>query len=306
MRKNWKGNARPNNCGKNEKRQWKERMRKALRWGEERSRAALVAVISGAIWLLRRADRVFRGLTRHRRDVRVRRVLVPVRWWGRKADRALRGWSSRLGTLNEAGMRRCLWLVSAIVLILVLVVGALAVNGGGGKQAEPIRGAEKQDREIQSTAAAPGGSHKKALTKAQEEQIRLRLQALYGALYSLPASVPLDQGPAVMQQEANLRAQISDLEAQLADPSHPTAPSKPEAADGSHPSPAPTASESTDVIHSLPTGWVKIVNRKTGGVLHGDRDPLRIEPAGDYFRLRCKQSDQFGNSGLGQESGRCR
>jgi hypothetical protein len=165
-----------------QKRRWEERKFKALRWGEERSRAVLVAVVSVARWLLRRGDRALRGLTRHRRDVRVRRVLVPTRWWARKADRALRGWSSRLRTLNEAGMRRCLWLVSAVVLILVLVVGALVVNAGGGKQPEPIRGAEKQDRGIQSTAAEPAGSHRKALTKAQEEKSRFA----YGCKRSTP------------------------------------------------------------------------------------------------------------------------
>jgi hypothetical protein len=118
-------------------------------------------------------------------------------------------------------MRRCLWLVSAVVLILVLVVGALVVNAGGGKQPEPIRGAEKQDRGIQSTAAAPAGSHRKALTKAKEEQIRLRLQSLYAALYSLPSSGPVDQLANVMQQQANLTAEISQLESQLADPAEP-------------------------------------------------------------------------------------
>jgi uncharacterized membrane protein YsdA (DUF1294 family) len=204
-----------------QKRRWEERKRKALRWGEERSRTALVGLVSVARWLLRRGDRLLRRLTRHRRDVRVLRALVPARWWGWKADRALRGWSSRLATLNEVGMRRCLWLVSAIVLILVLLVGALAMSGGEGKQTEPIRGAEKQDRAIQPTAAAPAGSHRKELTKAQEEQIRLRLQALYAALYSLPSSGPVDQLANVMQQQANLRAEISDLEAQLAGTAEP-------------------------------------------------------------------------------------
>jgi hypothetical protein len=111
------------------KRRWDERKRKALRWGEEQSLATLVVLISVARWLLRNADGVLRGFTRKRRDVRVRRALVPARWWGRKAGRALGGWSSRLATLDEAGMRRCLWLVSAIVLVLVLLVGALLVNG---------------------------------------------------------------------------------------------------------------------------------------------------------------------------------
>ena len=71
-----------------QKRRWEERKRKALRWGEERSRATLVVLVSVARWLLRKAGRVLRGFTRHRRDVRVRRALVPARWWGRKADRA--------------------------------------------------------------------------------------------------------------------------------------------------------------------------------------------------------------------------
>ncbi len=275
------------------KRQWEEWKRKALRWGEERSRATLVAVISVARWVLRRGDKVLRALTRHRRDVWVRRVLVPARRWGRKVDRALRGWSSRLRTLNEAGMRRCLWLVLAVALILAIAVGALAVNGVGGKRAESVREQERRDREIQSPAAAPDSSGEKGLTAAQKEQIRLRLQALYAALYSLPASVPLDQGPAVMQQEANLRAQIGDLEAQLADPSHPAVSSEPKAAGDTHPSPAPTASDSTEAAYPLPTGWVRFINRATGLVLFNDRQPLRIEPAGDCFKLRCKPSGQF-------------
>jgi len=136
-------------------RRWEERNRKALRWGEERSRATLIVLVFVARWLLRRADGVLRGFTRHRRNMRVRRVLVPARGWRRQADRALRGWSRRLATLNEAGMRRCLWLVLAIVLILVLLVGVFAMSGDGGKQTEPIRGADRQDRDMRSTADAP-------------------------------------------------------------------------------------------------------------------------------------------------------
>ena len=62
---------------------------------------------------------------------------------------------------------------------------------------------------------APGGSHRKALSNAERGQIRLRLQALYAALYSLPNPVPVDQFANVMQQEANLRAEISQLETEL-------------------------------------------------------------------------------------------
>jgi hypothetical protein len=94
---------------------------------EQRGWETLVAVISAARWLLRRGDRVFRQLGRHRRDTRLRRVLVLSRRWGRRADQALRGWSRRLRGLSEAGMRRCLWLLLAIGLILVLVARALVV-----------------------------------------------------------------------------------------------------------------------------------------------------------------------------------
>lgn len=198
-------------------RRWKEQKRKALRWGEERSRATLVAIVLAARWLLPKARRALRGFTQHRRDVRVRRVFVPARWWGRKADRALRRWSNRLGTLNEVGMRRCLWLVSTILLILVFIIGAWVMNRGGGKRPQPIRGADEQGRASHSTATAPDSSPKRHLTKAQEERIRLRLQSLFAALYSLPSSGPADQLANVMQQRANLQAEIAYLEAELGD-----------------------------------------------------------------------------------------
>ena len=66
-------------------------------------------------------------------------------------------------------MRRCLWLVSAIVLILVLLVGALVVSKGGEKRPEPIRGAERQDQEIQPTAAAADGPHHVEMKPTSEE-----------------------------------------------------------------------------------------------------------------------------------------
>ena len=43
---------------------------------------------------------------------------------------------------------------------------------------------------------------------------------------------------------------------------------------------------------NLPTGWVRIVNRKTGLVLHGDV-AKRIEPAGAYWKIRLGESDKF-------------
>ncbi len=208
-----------------------ERKRKALRWGEERSRAALVALVSMTRWLLRIGDGVLRGLARHRRDVRhrqdarVSRVLVSTRCWRRKADWSLRRWSSRLRTLDESGMRRCLWVVLATTFILVIVVRALVVNGAG----------EGGPESLQSPAAAPGSSHEKGLTAAQREQIRLRLQALFAALYSLPNPVPVDQFADVSQQRANLTAEISRLEPLLANPSRPTVPSEPNEAGGRRP-----------------------------------------------------------------------
>jgi hypothetical protein len=74
---------------------------------------------------------------------------------------------------------------------------------------------------ITSTATAPASSPRKQLTKAQEDQIHLRLQSLYAALYSLPNPVPVDQFANVSQQRANLTDEISRLEAQLADPDEP-------------------------------------------------------------------------------------
>ena len=194
-----------------------ERAKARLRW-MERSRMAILAPLSAARWLLRITDHVLRRQRRPRQGIQTRAAIAWTRRRVRKADRDLRGWASRLRTLNEAGVRRCLWLVSAIVLILALVVGTLSVIRGGGKPPQSIGGQEKQDRKIQSTAAAPDGSPTKHLTKAQEEQIRLRLQSLHAALDSLPASGPVDQLPNVMQQEAGLRAEISQLEAQLAGP----------------------------------------------------------------------------------------
>ena len=57
--------------------------------------------------------------------------------------------------------------------------------------------------------------------KAQEEQIRRRLQALYAALYSFPTSGPVGQLPNMMQQRYNLMAEISQLETQLGGTAQP-------------------------------------------------------------------------------------
>jgi hypothetical protein len=77
-------------------------------------------------------------------------------------------------------------------------------------------------RHSQQTGAieARDDAAKVVLTKAEEEQF-LRLEALCAKLHSLPTSVPPDQRPAAIQQEANLRAQIADLEPQLGFPAEP-------------------------------------------------------------------------------------
>ena len=59
-----------------QERRWEERKGKALRWGEERSRATLVVIVSVTRWLLHKFSRILRGFTRHRRDGRVHRALV--------------------------------------------------------------------------------------------------------------------------------------------------------------------------------------------------------------------------------------
>ena len=61
-------------------------------------------------------------------------------------------------------------------------------------------------------AADAGRSHR----TMDLDLIKLRLQALYAALAALPASVPLADAPRHDQQEYNLPAAISQLEAALA------------------------------------------------------------------------------------------
>jgi pyrimidine deaminase RibD-like protein len=56
-----------------------------------------------------------------------------------------------------------------------------------------------------------------ATDSSRADVLRLRLQALYTALYSLPTSVPLANGPGLMQNHINLHSQIADVEAQLAE-----------------------------------------------------------------------------------------
>ena len=43
----------------------------------------------------------------------------------------------------------------------------------------------------------------------------------------------------------------------------------------------------------VPSGWVKIVNRKTGWIMFYINIPKRLEAAGDYFKIRCQNSGQF-------------
>lgn len=44
---------------------------------------------------------------------------------------------------------------------------------------------------------------------------------------------------------------------------------------------------------SIPTGSVRISNRKTGLVLRNDDDPKRLETAGDYYKIRCEKSGRY-------------
>ena len=127
-----------------EKRLASEREEAWRRW-RERSRAAILAVVSAARCLVRIADRVLRRLSGRQREVRVRRAIVLIRRRVRKADWVLRGWTSRLRTLDEAGKGRCLQLLLAILLILVIAAGGLAV----GKYQEYCR------QELCATVAKP-------------------------------------------------------------------------------------------------------------------------------------------------------
>ena len=62
----------------------------------------------------------------------------------------------------------------------------------------------------------------------------------------------------------------------------------------------PTAGQSRDEQH-VPTGPVKIVNRKTGLALHGD-GAKRIERAGAYWKIRLGESDKFLASRAGRRN----
>jgi len=43
----------------------------------------------------------------------------------------------------------------------------------------------------------------------------------------------------------------------------------------------------------VPVGWVKIVNRGTGLVLRDSAGPMNIEPAGEYYKIRCRDSGLY-------------
>ena len=129
------------------RRRWKERKQRwnvAARTG---ATAAVSGLVSGARWLAQATDKALRGLARRRREARTRAVLVSTRRWVRKANHVLRGWSNRLRTLNEAGMRRCLWVALAVLMIPVTAAGALVVKGAIGKYQESCREQERQERE---------------------------------------------------------------------------------------------------------------------------------------------------------------
>jgi hypothetical protein len=54
---------------------------------------------------------------------------------------------------------------------------------------------------------------------------------------------------------------------------------------GSRPS-GPATPVPPEQANSLPTGWVKVVNRKTGKVIRLNARPVRIEPVGQFYKLR--------------------
>jgi hypothetical protein len=118
------------------------------------------------------------------------------------------GWKSKLLT-------GC----AAYMAFALLVVPLVALSGHSPPSVKSDSTARSSDPPPEKTLGAeasviaktsrdgvPAKSQGKALTKAQKEQIRLRLQSFYGALYSLPTVVPANELPNVMQQRANLTA----------------------------------------------------------------------------------------------------
>jgi hypothetical protein len=57
-------------------------------------------------------------------------------------------------------------------------------------------------------------------------------------------------------------------------------------------SPTPLSRDKERKEQSVPTGRVKIVNRGTGTPARGDLGPFRIEPAGEFCKLRCQEHSQ--------------
>ncbi len=51
---------------------------------------------------------------------------------------------------------------------------------------------------------------------------------------------------------------------------------------------APTSAVQPEQAGSVPTDWVRIVNRKTGKVIRLNERPVRIEPAGEFYKLRSR------------------
>jgi len=62
----------------------------------ERRRAVLSALVSGARWLVRKANEVLRRLGQHRRKTQATKFFVSSRWWLRKVNRVLQGWAVQL------------------------------------------------------------------------------------------------------------------------------------------------------------------------------------------------------------------
>ena len=102
----------------------------------------------------------------------------------------------------------------------------------------------------------------KAETALSDERLHLQVQAAEWYVRAQPVVTGLDE------------TLIAKRLAEIGEPGPP---------DNKQPSPASSN-------QSLPTGRVRIVSRSTGHVLRDDLTPLRIERAGDYYKIRCQES----------------
>ena len=57
---------------------------------------------------------------------------------------------------------------------------------------------------------------------------------------------------------------------------------------GSNAPPGKAGAAPSEQSGSIPTGWVRVVNRKTGKVIHLNAHPVKIEPAGQFYKLKSR------------------